>query len=90
VPRYEWDPKKAAANLARHGVAFSAIHEFQWALALVRADTRHAEKRLIAFAPIGRRLHAAVFTIERRCVRIISLRKANAKETRRYDQEAPE
>ena len=39
-------------------------------------------------APIGSRLHVLVFTVERRAVRVISLRKANGKEIDRYEQEA--
>jgi uncharacterized protein len=61
-----------------------------WSAALVRGDTRHdyGEVRLTAMAPIGSRLHVLVFTVERRAVRVISLRKANGKEIDRYEQEA--
>ncbi|MDT8330189.1 BrnT family toxin [Roseomonas gilardii] len=85
-----WDEAKAASNLAKHGVAFEAVFEFDWETALVRADVRFAysEPRLIAFGVIGDRLHALVFTVERRSLRVISLRKANSKEFDRYVAEA--
>lgn len=82
--RYTFDPAKAAANLANHGVSFKAMAEFEWETALVRADTRHNEPRLVAFGLIGSRLHVLVYTVERRTVRLISLRKANRKEITHY------
>jgi len=53
----------------------------------VFADVRvsYLEPRLVAFAPIGRRVHVLVFSVERRTVRVISLRKAKNKEVDRYE-----
>jgi uncharacterized DUF497 family protein len=86
----EWDEEKRAANLAKHGVDFANVADFDWSEALVRADTRkdYGEVRLVALAPIGDRLHHLTFTVERRVVRVISLRKANNKEIDRYEAEA--
>ena len=88
--RYRWDAAKREANHAKHGVDFAVIEAFDWAAALIRADTRHdyGEVRLVAMGPIGDRLHVLVFTIERRSVWVISLRKANRKEFDRYVAEA--
>lgn len=87
--RFTWDPAKAAANLAKHGVAFGAVADMDWSQALVLADVRfsYPEPRLLALAPIGDRLHALVYSVERRAVRVISLRVANRKENRRYAAE---
>lgn len=87
--RFTFDPAKAAANLAKHGVAFSAIEAFEWDEALVRADVRfdYPEPRFVALGPVGSRLYALVFSVERRAVRIISLRKASNKEIDRYEKE---
>ena len=81
-----WNPTKAAANLAKHGVAFEAAEDFEWSTALVEADTRvnYGEIRLEAVGAIGDRLYVLVFTI-RRVIWVISLRKANRKEVRRYE-----
>jgi hypothetical protein len=48
--RYEWDKAKAAANLARHGVAFDSVKDFAWDRAEVAADSRkdYKEPRWIA------------------------------------------
>lgn len=85
--RYSFDPAKAAANIAKHGVAFSVVESFEWEWALVRADVRfnYAEPRMVALAPVGTRLYSLVFSIERRTLRIISLRKASTKEIRLYE-----
>ncbi len=87
--RFEWDPAKAASNLAKHGVAFEAAEDFEWGVALVQATLRHVggEPRIEALAPIGARLHVLVCTLERGCVRIISLRKANNREVDCYEAE---
>jgi len=84
--RYEWDPRKAAENLRRHGVPFEALAEFEWVFALERRDTRQAypEVRTIALAPIRERLFTFVFTRRGMRVRAISLRKANEKEQAIY------
>lgn len=88
-PRYAWDETKRRSNLAKHGVDFAAVSRFDWTQALVRADVRfsYGEVRLVALAPIGPRLHVLVYTVERRAVRVISLRPAGRKEVRDYATE---
>ena len=83
---YGFDPKKRASNLVKHGVDFAAVEGFGWSSALVRADVRedYGEVRLIALGLIRDRLHVAVFTVERRVVWLISLRRANRKEITSY------
>jgi uncharacterized DUF497 family protein len=85
--RFSFDPAKCARNISKHGVDLAAIEEFDWVHALVRADVRfdYPEPRLSALSLIGDRLYFAVFTIERRTIRLISLRKANNKEIDRYE-----
>ena len=89
-PEYEWDDAKAAANATKHGVPFTAAYEFEWDKALVIPDTRrdYGEPRWLAYAPIGKRLHAMIFTIRAGRIRVISLRKANSRELARYERES--
>ncbi|WP_330995914.1 BrnT family toxin [Cupriavidus necator] len=47
----------------------------------------YGETRYIAYGPIGRRLYCPVFTIRGNTLRVISLRKANSREVRDYEQE---
>jgi uncharacterized protein len=51
----------------------------------------YGEVRLVALGRIERVLYVLIFTVERRVVRIISLRRANRKEVRSYaEQQAAE
>jgi len=77
-----WDESKRAANLAKHGVDFTAAAEFYWDGALVVEDTRfdYGEPRYQALGMIGPRLYMLVYTPILDGFRVISLRKANKKE----------
>ena len=85
-----FDPAKDAANLAKHGVSLTEAAGFEWGTAVVWPDTRrdYGEARMVALGYIGLRIMALVFVdrppeqpTERR---IISLRKANSREVKRY------
>jgi uncharacterized protein len=85
--RYEWDPAKAAANLEKHGVAFDAIHAFDWPTAVGGHDPGdHGEERFRAYGLIGGRLHQCVYTWRGDACRLISLRKANSREITNYEE----
>jgi uncharacterized DUF497 family protein len=83
---HEWDEAKRVANLAKHGVDFSAVARFDWKVAVLYADRRHAyeEVRLVAYGPIDGRLYALVYVRRIASRRIISLRRANRREQARY------
>jgi len=40
MTQYEWDPGKARANLAKHGVSFDLVADFDWARAIEIEDDR--------------------------------------------------
>lgn len=84
--RYEFDPEKLAANVAKHGVWFAQAEGFEWETALIRVDSRrrYGETRFEATGLVGARLYVMVFTLREATVRIISLRKANSREVKRY------
>ena len=65
---------------------FEEAEGFDWETAVVKVDSRQAygEPRLAATGSIGVRLHVMVFTLRVNAVRIISLRRANSREVRRY------
>lgn len=82
---FECDQPKAVRNFRSHRVAFQRICALDWNLAIEARDLRHMEEvRTIVLAPIRNRLHVAVITRRGEKVRIISLRKANEREVRRY------
>lgn len=84
-----WGEAKRASNLAKHGVDFAILQAAHFEAALVRADIRmhYGEVRLFALLPIADRLHALVYTVETRSVRIISLRLASQREFAAYVRE---
>jgi hypothetical protein len=83
----EFDAAKDAINLRKHGVSLARAAEIDWRQLKAIPDTRanYGEDRYIAAASISGRLHVVVFTIRERTLRIISLRRANRREIRRYE-----
>jgi uncharacterized DUF497 family protein len=59
---------------------------FEWETAVVREDTRrqYAEQRFEATGYIGQRLHVMIYCLRSDTVLVISLRKANYREEKRY------
>lgn len=85
---FEWDEAKRRSNLGKHGVDFEqAIHMFAGAVIEWR-DERHdyGEARWIALGELDRRVLVIVYADRGDVRRIISARKANAREQRTYRQ----
>jgi uncharacterized DUF497 family protein len=96
--RFEWDPAKAAINLQKHGVSFEmAIRAFGDPFALTDQDRIEAGERrwqtlglvegylLLLVAHTAREEAEEGQPVE--VVRIISARRADRKERRRYEEE---
>ncbi len=81
-----FDLAKDAANIAKHGVSMALASELDWESAQLWQDTRmeYGEVRIIALTLIKTRLFYVVFTDRGDYRRIISLRKANTREVKRY------
>ncbi|MCG7599723.1 BrnT family toxin [Halomonas sp. McH1-25] len=86
--RIEFDPDKSARNERERGLPFTVAERFDWEGALYAEDMRYdyPERRFVALGRIGQRVHVVCFTPIDGGVRIISFRKANAREVRRYEQ----
>ena len=85
-----FDPAKDVANLAKHGFALLDAVSLEWEAAVVWSDNRrdYGEPRMVGLVPVNDKLFCVVFVdrppeqpTERR---IISLRKANNREVKRY------
>jgi len=81
---YEWDEGKRRANLAKHGVDFGRVNDFEWDTAVIDPETDHDEPRWTAKGFIGSVLYVVVYTERGDNLRIISLRKATRREALRY------
>lgn len=89
---YDWGPKKADENIAKHnGITFESVERFDWSSALEREDPRHyGEVRWQALGWIDGVLHCLIYTDrEPDITRGISLRKATPKERKNYAQARP-
>jgi len=86
---FEWDEAKAAQNLAERGLHFSDASRFDWTSAQVFLDDRqdYTEERFIARGFLDGQLHILVYVLRNDRLRVISLRRANARECKRYAQE---
>lgn len=89
--RIEWDSRKAAGNLRKHGVSFDeASTVFDDPLAVIFDDEDHSVdeiRELIVGYSIRRQLLIVSFTErEPEIVRIISARLATRKEIKDYEE----
>ncbi|MAP09625.1 MAG: hypothetical protein CMM00_12760 [Rhodopirellula sp.] len=87
--RITFDSAKNERNIAERGLSFDLVADLEWDTALAEEDTRreYGERRLRVLALLGDRLHAAVITYRNEAVHVISFRKANDREVRRYGKE---
>jgi uncharacterized DUF497 family protein len=81
-----FDPAKSAKNVTERGLSFELVAELDWDRAIIDEDMRKdfGDLRLLILAPPNGRLHALVATPRGRDLRVISFRKANKKEIRKY------
>ena len=85
----EWDERKARQNIARHGVPFEyAARVFLDLHRLDTEDTRrdYGEERRLTLGKIEGRLYVAAYTVRGKIIRLISARKANEREWRKYHE----
>ena len=91
---FEWDPAKAIANLAKHGVTFEeALTVFMDPIARIHADPDHSEaesREIIVGHSIHQRLLLVSFAERGERVRLISARLATKRERRDYEEKGKE
>ena len=87
--RFEWEPRKAALNRAKHKVSFEeAVTVFGDPLGRITDDPRHSEdeERYVLLGQLKRqRLLAVMFTERGEAIHLISARKATRRERREYE-----
>jgi uncharacterized DUF497 family protein len=84
--RIRFDPRKNERNLRDRGLSFEAAAQFDFGSSLVHVDDRqeYGEVRYVALGYLGDRLHVLCFTEEIDGIRVISFRRANDREVKRY------
>jgi uncharacterized DUF497 family protein len=84
--RYGYDPIKDEGNRAKHGVSLALAEVLFAGPHVVTIDDRfdYGEVRAVAFGRINNRLFVCVYADRGAERRVISLRKANKREVKRY------
>jgi uncharacterized DUF497 family protein len=84
-----YDPAKHQRNLDQRGLGFDRVVAFDFATALFAVDARkdYGETRWRGLGSVAGRIHALVFIETPKGIRVISFRKANAKEVKYYEEE---
>jgi uncharacterized DUF497 family protein len=87
---FEWDARKAATNLAKHGVSFEeATTVFADPLAALMSDPDHSieeERYLLLGLSSQRNLLVVAFAERPPRTRLISVRQATRQERRQYEE----
>jgi len=86
--RFEWDESKSEACFLERGFDFAfAAHAFLDPNRLIQEDTRHSygEVRYQLMGSIDGRLFVVIYTLRHDVMRIISARKANQREEKKYE-----
>lgn len=81
-----WDESKNRLNVEKHALELADALEVLSAPHLVREDRRkdYGEPRFIAVGYLRERMVVVVYTMRQSTYRIISMRKANAREQKAY------
>ena len=86
--KIEYNLEKERWNTRERNLSFEQASDLDWSTAQVIEDTRrnYAEQRFVATAYLQDRLHIICFTPVDGGIRVISFRKANPREVKRYEQ----
>jgi len=90
--RFEWDEGKSDSNVRNHGIDFADVPQIFSGPMLVDLDDRedYGEDRWLGIGWLRDVLTVVVWTEPKEgAVRIISARKANRYERRRYEENLP-
>jgi uncharacterized protein len=79
-----FDPVKNERNLRERSLGFKEAHEFDFAPAHYEMEERNGEKRIVAAGYLKGRLHVLCFIPKAGGIRVISFRKGNDREARKY------
>ena len=88
--RIAFDPTKNERNIQERGLSFMLVDAFAWETAQTHEDKRFAypEPRFVSLGLIEARVFVVCFTPILGGIRVISFRKANAREVKRYEQDS--
>lgn len=80
----EYDPAKNAKNIRERGLSFDRAAEFDFDGATTKFTFRNGEHRIEQTGYLDDRLHVLCSIQIKHGIRVISFRKANAREAKRH------
>ena len=86
IMKIEYDPNKNQRNITKRKLSFDLVEQFELDTALIWEDDRYDydEIRYCALGYIENGIFHLAFTYRGDTIRVISLRKANKREVKRY------
>jgi uncharacterized protein len=86
--KFEWDEKKRRANLEKHGIDFAEAAEIFSGPIMTQRDVRrdYQEGRGVALGRLKDLVVYLAYTRRGESIRLISLRQANRKERKLYEE----
>ena len=84
MDKYEWDARKNASNISKHGIDFDDAIEIFGGIYFEYPSPRHEEPRYVAVGEMQGVVIAMVYTLRDETRRIISARRARINEERDY------
>jgi uncharacterized DUF497 family protein len=84
----EWNEEKRQQNLRERGIDFADAVRFELGNAVTEQDRRfdYGEPRFVSIGYLDGRLHVFCWTVRSDKLRVISLRKANEREQKKYSR----
>lgn len=86
--KIEYDAHKSHCNELERGLSFDLVHYLDWDTATIDPSDAMGEARYKVVGYIDKRLHVVIVTRCPGVLRVISLRKANLREIRRYENDS--
>ena len=82
------DAHKSRANYFKHGIVLEFAQYLDWTKGVVWQDARYNynEVRMSGLVPLEGIVYAVVYVMRAESTRMISLRKANKREAKRYEK----
>lgn len=86
--KIEWDEAKRAKTLQERGLDLASVAGADWdnALTAEAARMEYGARRFVSLVSIDQQLCVVVWCVSGDALRVISLRKANSRERKRYEQ----
>ena len=79
-----YDLAKNARNIRERGLSFDRAADFDFSTATFHTEVRNGETRRIAVGYLDKRLHLLCYVPKPDGIRVISFRKTNKSEAKRY------